>query len=167
MEKELPLLGAVDFQATLEAGRPLLLLLLLLLVPLGEITPRWWWWRRDRWWWWWRRARWWWWRPNHRTDTPLRALGLGAGLLSPTSSPLMLLGGPKQATRRRDAASVSSLPPTPRSQLGRRRCCSPFTLVQGARGVAEPPELFQLKCLSPALEARPHLNGNNTSVPRI
>jgi hypothetical protein len=33
--------------------------------------------------------------------------------------------------------------------------------------VAEPPELFQLKCLSPALEARPHLNGNNTSVPRI
>ena len=33
--------------------------------------------------------------------------------------------------------------------------------------VAEPPELFQLKCLSPALEARPHLNGNNPSVPRI
>jgi hypothetical protein len=35
------------------------------------------------------------------------------------------------------------------------------------RIVAEPPELFQLKCLSPALEARPHLNRNNTSVPRI
>jgi hypothetical protein len=33
--------------------------------------------------------------------------------------------------------------------------------------VAEPPELFQLKCLGPALEARPHLNRNNTSVPRI
>jgi hypothetical protein len=33
--------------------------------------------------------------------------------------------------------------------------------------VAELPELFQLKCLSPALEARPHLNKNNTSVPRI
>jgi hypothetical protein len=33
--------------------------------------------------------------------------------------------------------------------------------------VAEPPELFQLKCLSPTLEARPHLNGNNPSVPRI
>jgi hypothetical protein len=33
--------------------------------------------------------------------------------------------------------------------------------------VAEPPELFQLKCLSPALEARPHLNRNNPSVPRI
>jgi hypothetical protein len=26
----------------------------------------------------------------------------------------------------------------------------------------EPPELFQLKCLSPTLEARPHLNRNNT-----
>jgi hypothetical protein len=33
--------------------------------------------------------------------------------------------------------------------------------------VAEPPELFQLKCPSPALEARPHLNRNNPSVPRI
>jgi hypothetical protein len=35
------------------------------------------------------------------------------------------------------------------------------------RTVAEPPELFQLKCLSPTLEARQHLNGNNTSVPWI
>jgi hypothetical protein len=34
-------------------------------------------------------------------------------------------------------------------------------------GVAELPELFQLKCLSPALEAGPHLNGNNPSIPRI
>jgi hypothetical protein len=34
-------------------------------------------------------------------------------------------------------------------------------------GVAELPKLFQLKCLSPALEARPHLNGNNPSIPRI
>jgi hypothetical protein len=68
----------------------LLLLWLLLLVPLGEITPRWRWWRRDRQWWWrrWWRVRWWWWR---RTDAPLRALGLGAGLLGPTSYPLMLL----------------------------------------------------------------------------
>jgi hypothetical protein len=33
--------------------------------------------------------------------------------------------------------------------------------------VAELPELFQLKCLSPALKARPHLNGNNPSIPRI
>jgi hypothetical protein len=33
--------------------------------------------------------------------------------------------------------------------------------------VAELPELFQVKCLSPALEARPHLNGNNPSIPRI
>jgi hypothetical protein len=36
-----------------------------------------------------------------------------------------------------------------------------------AIAVAELPELFQLKCLSPALEARPHLNGNNPSIPRI
>jgi hypothetical protein len=46
-----------------------------------------------------------------------------------------------------------------------------MTLAFGGQGknrfVAEPPELFQLKCLSLALEARPHLNGNNTSVPRI
>jgi hypothetical protein len=33
--------------------------------------------------------------------------------------------------------------------------------------VAEPPELFQLKCLSPTLKARPHLNRNKTSVLRI
>jgi hypothetical protein len=33
--------------------------------------------------------------------------------------------------------------------------------------VAKLPELFQLKCLSAALEARPHLNGNNPSIPRI
>jgi hypothetical protein len=59
---------------TLEARRPLLLLLLL--VSLGEITPRWWWRRWDR-----------------RTDVPLRAVGLIAGLLGPACSPLALLGG--------------------------------------------------------------------------
>jgi hypothetical protein len=47
-KKGLHSLGALDFPATLEAGRPLLLLwllllLLLMLVPLEEITPRWWW----------------------------------------------------------------------------------------------------------------------------
>jgi hypothetical protein len=35
------------------------------------------------------------------------------------------------------------------------------------RDVAEPPELFQLKCLSPTLEARPHLNRNKLLLPRI
>jgi hypothetical protein len=40
-------------------------------------------------------------------------------------------------------------------------------LAMSLAPVAEPPELFQLKCLSPTLEARPHLNRNNTSVPRI
>jgi hypothetical protein len=42
----------------------------------GVISPRRWWWRRDR-----------------RTDVPLCAVGLGAGLLGPTCSPLALLGG--------------------------------------------------------------------------
>jgi hypothetical protein len=40
-------------------------------------------------------------------------------------------------------------------------------ILHGSASVAELPELFQLKCLSPALEARPHLNGNNPSIPRI
>jgi hypothetical protein len=39
--------------------------------------------------------------------------------------------------------------------------------VMSEVSVAELSELFQLKCLSPALEARPHLNGNNPSIPRI
>jgi hypothetical protein len=33
--------------------------------------------------------------------------------------------------------------------------------------MVEPPELFQLKCPSPALNAKPHLNRNKTSVPLI
>jgi hypothetical protein len=33
--------------------------------------------------------------------------------------------------------------------------------------VAEPPKLFQLKCLSYALEAATHLNRNNSLVPQI
>jgi hypothetical protein len=33
--------------------------------------------------------------------------------------------------------------------------------------VAEPPELFHLKCPSHALEAATHLNRNNPSVPQI
>jgi hypothetical protein len=37
----------------------------------------------------------------------------------------------------------------------------------GVPDVAEPPELFQLKCLSHALEATTHLNRNNPSVPWI
>jgi hypothetical protein len=45
-----------------------------------------------------------------------------------------------------------------------KMCILPHTLVDH---VAEPSELFQLKCLSPTLEARPHLNGNNTLGPRI
>jgi chromosome segregation ATPase len=35
------------------------------------------------------------------------------------------------------------------------------------QAVVEPPELFQLKCLSHALEVTTHLNRNNPSVPQI
>jgi hypothetical protein len=42
-----------------------------------------------------------------------------------------------------------------------------FKTALKERNVAELPELFQLKCLYPALEARPHLNGNNPSIPQI
>jgi hypothetical protein len=50
---------------------------------------------------------------GQRTNAPLRGLGLGADLLGPTSCPLTLLGGPKQATHHPDAACASSPPPTP------------------------------------------------------
>jgi hypothetical protein len=43
-------------------------------------------------------------------------------------------GGPKQTIRRRGAAGVASLPPTPRCRLGGGAACSPFALVQGAGG---------------------------------
>jgi hypothetical protein len=57
--------------------------------------------------------------------------------------------------------------PTAHSMLGGGvkfdfTCCKEVVVT-----VAELPELFQLKRLSPALEARPHLNGNNPSIPRI
>jgi hypothetical protein len=42
---------------------------------------------------------------------------------------------------------------------------SPST--SGSDTVAEPPELFQLKCLSHTSEAVTHLNRNNPSVPQI
>jgi hypothetical protein len=108
MKKGLHLLGALDLPVTLEARRSLLLLLLLLrlllllllLVSLGLITPRWWWWRRDR-----------------RNDVPLRAVGLGAGLLDPACSPLTLLGGSEMSDpsarcilRRLSSSDPSELP---------------------------------------------------------
>jgi hypothetical protein len=51
-------------------------------------------------------------------------------------------------------------------ELFRTWCRAGSRVVRAGR-VAEPPELFQLKCPSPTLEARPHLNRNKTSVPRI
>jgi hypothetical protein len=96
----------------------LLLLLLLLLVLLGVINPRWWWWRWGR-----------------RTDAPLRAMGLRAGLLGPTYSPLALLGG-LQNERPVSATQPSSplLLRPPGATWGGGTACSPFALVQGAGG---------------------------------
>jgi hypothetical protein len=112
---------------TLEAWRSsllllwlLLLLLLLLLVSLGVITPRWSWWRRDR-----------------RTDAPLCAMGLGAGLLGLPAVLCRFEGAPKRATRQLNAAYVASPPPTPRSYLGRRhRFAAPLPLSKGLRAMA-------------------------------
>jgi hypothetical protein len=42
-----------------------------------------------------------------------------------------------------------------------------WSLCGEAKVVAEPPELFQLKCLSHASGAVTHLNRNNPSVPQI
>jgi hypothetical protein len=84
----------------------------------GLITPRWWWWQRGR-----------------RTDTPLGAVGLGAGLLGPTSSPLSLLGGSETSDplARRSLRRLSSSDP-PGATWGGGTACSPFALVQGAGG---------------------------------
>jgi hypothetical protein len=62
------------------------------------------------------------------------------------------------STRVHDSAGTS---------CGREDTPNPPPVPPTLADVAEPPELFQLKCLSPALEARPHLNRNKTSVPRI
>jgi hypothetical protein len=44
---------------------------------------------------------------------------------------------------------------------------SSFSLLSGVESVAEPPKLFQLKCLGHASGAATHLNRNNPSVPQI
>jgi hypothetical protein len=82
---------------------------------------------------------------------PARWLGPQRGGLAPDAVP-----GPCARPRPLRGASGSSV------WLAWPRC----GLVL-PRFVAELPELFQLKCPSPALEARPHLNGNNPSIPRI
>jgi hypothetical protein len=50
-----------------------------------------------------------------------------------------------------------------------KRWASPEWIAESQKHhtMVELPELFRLKCLSPSLEARPHLNGNNPSIPRI
>jgi hypothetical protein len=88
-------------------------------------TRRWWrlWWRWTRWWWWW------------RTDAPLRTLGLGAGLLGPTSSPLTLLGGSEindlSARHNRRRLSASDPPGPPRAE---ELHATPLPLSKGRGG---------------------------------
>jgi hypothetical protein len=53
------------------------------------------------------------------------------------------------------------------SQLSNEQEKTLLRFLFNNKDVAEPPELFQLKCPSPALEARPHLKRNKPSVPRI
>ena len=114
---------------TLEARRPsllllllrlLLLLLLLLPVPQGVITPRWRWWWRDQ-----------------RTDVPLRAVGLGAGLLGPACSPLALLGGSKMSdpSARRSLHRLSSSDP-PESPGAEALLAAPLPLSKGLGAAA-------------------------------
>jgi hypothetical protein len=57
--------------------------------------------------------------------------------------------------------SLPQMPSRTRAHDGAR------TSRGGEDTVAELPKLFQLKCLSPALKAGPHLNRNKLSVPRI
>jgi hypothetical protein len=93
---------------------------------------------------------------------PLRALGLGAGLLGPTSSPLTLLGadllGPNGGgggvrNKRFVGATQPASPLFPRhpsATCGGRAACSPFALIQGAGAAAEARE-----ALAGALGAAP------------
>jgi hypothetical protein len=78
------------------------------------------------------------------------ALDVAAAEASPHAADAEAVPGPSTRRRRRRA-------------VAKRRVSG----ADGGLAVAELPELFQLKFLSPALEARPHLNGNNPSIPRI
>jgi hypothetical protein len=88
------------------------------------------------------------------------ATGVGGGLVP-------VAGGGASWARRLGATggAAGGLGRAARGGDGRRRWRASNVWVAAA--VAEPPELFQLKCLSPTLKARPHLNRNKTSVPRI
>jgi hypothetical protein len=62
---------------------------------------------------------------------------------------------------------LSSESTTPAPQRGTRRALTSRLRRRRAPFVVEPPELFQLKCLSHASGAVTHLNRNNPSVPQI
>jgi hypothetical protein len=90
---------------------------------------------------------------------PLHALGLGPGLLGPTSSPLMLLGadllGPNGGIQnKRSVGTAQPASPLflrhPGAARGGGAACSPFALVQGAGATVEARE-----ALAGALGATP------------
>jgi hypothetical protein len=94
---------------------------------------------------------------NFRRLGPLELWWLG-GIYSPQPPTshwgrLLSMGAPDSSMRHR---TLSGAPPR-----------HPTVRVLEQLTVVELPELFQLKCLSPASKARPHLNGNNPSIPRI
>jgi hypothetical protein len=113
----------------------------------------------------------------HLRATPFSVEGVGAGASSPYSSDT----SPDTDSRSRYCTSTRTFhimrAPSfsPSSDVSfvfpafalffHPNLLPPPTIV--AASVAELPELFQLKCLSPTSEARPHLNGNNPSIPRI
>jgi hypothetical protein len=91
----------------------------------------------------------------------LRLDPLGLALRCPIS-------GEQPRSNDRGAVMGAVAPLGPAAGTRRRRADRPQRGTRGLGvGVAELPELFQLKCLNPAVEARPHLNGNNPSIPRI
>jgi hypothetical protein len=64
--------------------------------------------------------------------------------------------------------NLQSGPLTPSMPLQQQtQAEDPFHSQCGPSIMAEPPELFQLKCLSHASGAVTHLNRNNPSVPQI
>jgi hypothetical protein len=85
------------------------------------VTPGWWWWQRDR-----------------GTDAPLCIAGLGASLLGPTCSPLVLLGGSEtsdpSARRSLHRLSSSDTPELPRAEA---LLAVPLPLSKGLVAMAE------------------------------
>jgi hypothetical protein len=108
-------------------------------------------------------------RPGSRQATPVspaRSYKASQGFSRTPPRALDLTGARDRwsllCTRR-----ASGRPGTRHRRLASRAIPLPVQPLRETLRVAELPELFQLKCLSPTSKARPHLNGNNPSIPRI